>query len=92
MSSDLKDNGALAVLVTKATDYPEYMRSRWKSPNIRRYLPFSELNNLERNLGESNNDIVKSLKSHSKRYAILFFNRYFLCISRRTTCKTTGFL
>ncbi|CAF1354733.1 unnamed protein product [Adineta ricciae] len=74
--SDLKDNGALAVLVTKGTEYPEYMRSRRKSPNIRRYLPFSELDNLERNLGGSNNDIIKILKSHREQRGkqLVFFN------------------
>ncbi|UJR35729.1 hypothetical protein I4U23_028479 [Adineta vaga] len=66
-NSDSKDNGTLAILVTKSTDYPQFMKDRRKNQNILRYLPFNELDDLDNNFEISNSEVMKRLKIHKEK-------------------------
>lgn len=61
-----QDNCGLAVVVTKAVDYPDQMRDRRKTEAIRRYLPFKELADTASNSDVNEEKIIKRLKVHSK--------------------------
>ncbi len=73
-----KDISTLAIAVIKETDYPNHMKTRRKDPNIRRYLPFNELENVNNNLELTNEKIIKRLKDHSIIFLFLFLNELFL--------------
>ncbi|CAF4278004.1 unnamed protein product, partial [Adineta steineri] len=76
LNSDYRDNAALAVVVTKITDYPDLMKERRRDGNILRYLPFNELDDVNNNLTTSDATITKRLKIHKEQCVkqLLFFD------------------
>ncbi|CAF1436903.1 unnamed protein product [Adineta steineri] len=75
-NSDYRDNAALAVVVTKITDYPDLMKERRGDRNILRYLPFNELDDVNNNLTTSDATITKRLKIHKEQCVkqLIFFD------------------
>ncbi len=82
----MKDSSALAIVVIKESDYPNHMKNRRKDRDIRRYLPFNELQDLNNNSEATNKEIIKHLKTHSIINKEFFFQstKLLFYFNRRT--------